>query len=322
MDVKLAGITKLIRDIYAAITAPGPAAVKNPQDEVVVGSASQAGTIFKQNVSSWNSFILEFASTAGSHTIIVEGNNTGLDADFWYPLSGYPLDVASTGAVSSRPVTTGYSAFIYAKRTAFIRVRISTYGGSGTINVMLTLSSTAAHNGPYQTNLASNVNNFGVAAGASPYGVLAAGISKNDNAIGSDLTGKRYVIPSYSDAGQALVIPYSVPDQTFSYSPPASGISNSSAAVVVKAAPGAGLRNYISSLDICHDVLGGGAELVILDGSTVIRRLKLQGGAALTPQNILFKIPLRGSVNQSISVKLETAVTGSVYINVSGYVAV
>jgi len=107
------------------------------------------------------------------------------------------------------------------------------------------------------------------------------------------------------------------------YAAAASGIVNTTIAVTIKAAD-PNFRNYLSSLQIAHDVLGAVTEIVIRDGAagTVLWRSKLQTPAievgSCAP--IEFNPPLKGSSNTLLEVATLTAVTGGVYVNAQGFV--
>lgn len=298
----------------------GTQQVTPPLDETYIGTISSAGTALKQYIGNWNSFTLEFSATAGSHSIIVEGNTTGLDVDQWYAMSGYPLDIASTGVVATRPVSTGYSAYVYPKRFPWIRVRVSAYGASGTITARVTVSEASVSSEPYVTTITgmANNNNPATTGGPSPYIVSVGGITRPSNSI-TDVSGLTTAL-SFASGTQVLTLPYSAPEVTWQYSCPVGGIVSSSTAVVVKTAAGAGVRNYLTSLTLATDTLGTATEFVVLDGSTVIYRTKLLT-TAMPVQQIVFPVPLRGTANTSMSIQTVTASTGGVYCSASGYVA-
>ena len=291
-----------------------------PVDETYLGTISAAGVLLKQYIGNWNSFNFEFSATASSHSIIVEGNATGLDGDQWYALSGYPTDLASTGVIATRPVTTGYSSFVYPKRFPWIRVRVSVYGGSGIITGRVTVSQTEVNSTAYVTTITgmANNNNSATQGGPNPYHVMVGGITKPTNVV-ADVSGLSTAL-AFASGAQVLTLPYSVPEVTWQYACPVGGIVNSSTAVVVKIAAGASLRNYLTSLTISTDTLGTATEFAVLDGSTVIHRFKL-GTTALPVVNIKFPVPLRGTANTSMSIQTVTASTGGVYCSVSGYIA-
>jgi len=106
----------------------------------------------------------------------------------------------------------------------------------------------------------------------------------------------------------------------WNYAAAASGIVNTTTAVTVKAAAGASVRNYISSIDIEWDTLGAATEFAIRDGAagTVIYRTKLNTAAGRKTVN--FPVPLRGTANTLVEVVTLTAsVTGGVFVNLQGF---
>lgn len=110
----------------------------------------------------------------------------------------------------------------------------------------------------------------------------------------------------------------------WSYAAAAGGISNSTTAVTIKAAAGAGLRNYITSLQITAEALTNATEFVIRDGSagTVIWRTKIGTGGLLGGREIVFSSPLKGSTNTLLEmVTLTASGAGAVYVNVQGFSA-
>lgn len=122
--------------------------------------------------------------------------------------------------------------------------------------------------------------------------------------------------------GKQVVIPGAIPELTWSYAADASGIVNTTTAVTIKAAAGAGVRNYLRSLTIDHDALGAAIEFAVWDGAggTVLWRSKLQT-TAVEGTLVTFDPPLRGSANTLLEVVTLTAVTGGVYINATGFTA-
>lgn len=109
----------------------------------------------------------------------------------------------------------------------------------------------------------------------------------------------------------------------WSYAAAASGIVNSTTAVTFKAAAGAGVRNYITSIQIMSETLTTATELVIRDGAggTVLFRTKIPTGGLAT-SDIIFSNPLRGTANTLLEVVTLTASgAGAVYFNAQGFVA-
>lgn len=102
------------------------------------------------------------------------------------------------------------------------------------------------------------------------------------------------------------------------------GISNTTTAETLVAAPGAGLVAYITSLQIMAEALGSATELVIRSGAggTVIWRTKIDTAGLPNGLSIKFDSPLAAAVNTLLEVATLTASgTGSVYINAQGFIA-
>lgn len=121
-------------------------------------------------------------------------------------------------------------------------------------------------------------------------------------------------------AVQSKINPNSIATE-WTYPAASGGINNSNTAVTIKAAPTAGVRNYISDIQIQTGALSTATELAIRDGSggTVLWRTQLQTTAMpLTGFN--FQTPLRGSLGNLLEVLTITASTGAVYFNAQGFV--
>jgi hypothetical protein len=130
--------------------------------------------------------------------------------------------------------------------------------------------------------------------------------------------------PLQATAQGALICrPFAGPDLAWSYGAAVGGILNTTAAVTVKAAAAAGIRNYITGAQISTDALGTATEFAIRDGAggPVLYRMKI-GTAGLASFQINFDTPLRGSSATLLEVVTLTATTtGAVYVNLQGYTA-
>lgn len=108
----------------------------------------------------------------------------------------------------------------------------------------------------------------------------------------------------------------------WSYAAAASGIAGSTTAVTVKAAAGAGARNYITSMQLQTATLGNATEFCIRDGAAgpVLWRTQLQT-TAMPLLTIDFAVPLKGSTNTLLEIITLSSATGGVYCNLQGFEA-
>jgi hypothetical protein len=155
-----------------------------------------------------------------------------------------------------------------------------------------------------------------------------AAISSNPVRIAGRALNANYTAVSTGDVadlvttlvGALVTKPFSIPDAD--WTAVVGSITNTTTAVTIKAAAGAGIRNYLTALTISHDLLGAGTLLSIRDGAggSIIWRTRLQTPAAEDFQ-ILFPTPLRSTANNLLEILTETAVTGSVFVSAQGYAA-
>lgn len=134
------------------------------------------------------------------------------------------------------------------------------------------------------------------------------------------------IISSATTAGTASISrPYAPETADWSYVAAASGISNTTTAVTIKTAAGAGVRSYITSLQISTDgALGAATEVAIRDGAggAVLWRDKLSTTGRISGQAISFPTPLKSTANTLLEVvTLSLTITGAVYFNAQGYTA-
>lgn len=104
------------------------------------------------------------------------------------------------------------------------------------------------------------------------------------------------------------------------YAAASGGIANTTTAVTIKAAAGAGVRNVITSLQLFAPALGAATELAIRDGAggAVLWRANIT--TAGINQQISLSVPIIGSLDTLLEVVTLTAtVTGGVYVNAQGF---
>lgn len=129
---------------------------------------------------------------------------------------------------------------------------------------------------------------------------------------------------TFSTSGQLVVERHAVPELTWSYAAPASGLVNTTTAVTIKAAV-ASQRGNISSIQIMSEALGTATEFAIRDGAagTVMWRIKINTAGLVNGQTFVFDPPLRqAAVNTLLEiVTLTASTTGAVYFNAQGFMS-
>ncbi len=149
--------------------------------------------------------------------------------------------------------------------------------------------------------------------GALPV-LVATGYSANPAAV----TTARGVDLLATLIGALVTKPYAIPEADWQTAAAAGGIINTTD-VVLRAAAAAGIRNYVTSIDVRNAHATVATEVVIKDGATVIWR-QLLPAAMAAPVEITFPTPLRGTAATAINVACIT--TGAqVYVNAQGFAA-
>jgi len=165
-------------------------------------------------------------------------------------------------------------------------------------------------------------------ANCAPSTVVSTGADNGGNAVSGSVVYSRAQLYNGSNWDRqrgdtnGLVVQSALSSTFWNYAAAAGGITNTTAAVTVKAAAGAGVRNYVSSMQCTSDALGAATELAIRDGAagTVIWRGKINTAGWIDGTEITFSPALRGTANTLVEiVTLTASVTGSVYCNLQGY---
>lgn len=147
--------------------------------------------------------------------------------------------------------------------------------------------------------------------------VLPAGFLIDDTSPASGTEGAGS-IARMTITRKQIVAPYEAESLHWQYAAVAGGLVGTSD-TAAKTAAGAGLRNYVTSVDVTNSHPTIGTEVVIKDGSTVIHRgyaAAAGGGYAIN-----FATPLKGTANTAINVAEITATaTTGVLVNLRGYV--
>lgn len=153
------------------------------------------------------------------------------------------------------------------------------------------------------------------AIAGNPVRVGARALTANYTAVATGDTADLVA----STVGALIIKPYSVPELDWSYAAASGGITDTNA-VTIKAAAGAGLRNYLTALQLANSGAAGTA-ISIRDGSagTVVWRGYV--AAAFGTTSIQFANPLKSTADTLLEVVLASGMTVAVYVDAQGYVA-
>lgn len=110
--------------------------------------------------------------------------------------------------------------------------------------------------------------------------------------------------------------PFSIPEADWTYAP--AGVIANTADVVIAAAAGAGIRRYVTAIQVIN-TNAFATEFVIKDGATVIWRLLLPANMA-TADTIAFPSPLKSTASAALNFACITN-GASVYVAAQGYTA-
>lgn len=151
------------------------------------------------------------------------------------------------------------------------------------------------------------------AAAGNPVGIGARAANANQAAMSA--TGDLVHLMA-TMIGALVNKPFSIPEADWSYAP--AGTIANTADIVIAAAAGAGIRRYITSIQLIN-TNAVATEFVVKDGSTVIWRIWLPANMT-TPWDIDFPTPLRSSANAALNAAAITS-GASIYLDAQGYTA-
>lgn len=161
--------------------------------------------------------------------------------------------------------------------------------------------------------ISSNIAHDGATTSINPY--LIAGTAQNalPTAVSANADACRFITTMI---GVQITRPYSIPEGDWQYACTAA-IANTTD-VVLKAAGAAGIRNYVTAIQV-KNTNATATEIVVKDGSTVIWRGHV-GANMVNADEIVFPTPLKGTAATAMNFGCIT--TGAnVYVNAQGYQA-
>ena len=254
---------------------------------------------------------------------------SSVQVECFYPNQGWVVPFGSysfgggngQGISAAQGVTvSGLSAFVQFSVTlngaTFVRVKMPTITGTWFVTTQLAPVSAAAQAG-FQTVSGANAEAVAVVSNPVPSGAKARSTLTTFSA-GQTVTSTANL------SGSTIVDLHCVPELSWSYAAPASGLVNTTTAVTIKAAV-ASQRGNISSIQIQSEPLGAATEFAIRDGAagTVLWRIKYPVTTQIQPVIIKFDTPLRQAAVSTLLeiVTLTASVTGAIYFNAQGFMS-
>ena len=295
--------------------ATGQMMTAEQDSAVFTASATSAAVLFTVNMSNWRSVLLQVTSAGSGCTIIYECSN---DQSTWHAVVGQLVNANSATTPSASlaaTVSTGATQYHFPKRGKYLRARVSIYG-SGTVSVSYSLS--RAEVIPLIAAAIYGQVAEGTAFSGNPVTIGLESRTTSKTSIGNG----QIVRPIGTVDGRQVVRLNSIPELEWQYAAAAGGLVNTTTAVTVRAAAGASLRSYITTIQLQAEPLTTATEFVIRDGAagTVIWRIKIPTtGLPLTTFPVT---GLKSTANTLLEIATLTASgAGAVYFNMQGYTA-
>ena len=208
--------------------------------------------------------------------------------------------------------------YIFPRKGTYFRARVATYGLGSTVTVVGTLSKT-----PFNLTIEARLGGYaneGAAITNQPVPICLEGRTSSKTSV----TSGQAVRPISTADGRQVIRLNSIPENEWVYAAASGGITNTTTAVTLVAAQAAGIRNYLTSLQLSSDALGAATEIAIRDGAggTVLWRGKIGIAGIAGVSNIQFSDPLKSTAATLLEVvTLSASLTGGVYVNAQGYIA-
>ena len=296
-----------------AVSSSNPLPVAQADGLSVSGTATSAAVLFTTSMLNYESITVQVTSAGSSCTITYEVSEDGVN---WQTTSG--LTTSNVG-VSANTITSTIALILqFPRKASIFRARVSAYG-SGTVSVVGTLSKVpVAQLG--LTYIGGGISPEGGGANTNPIAVGLEGRTSSKTSV----TNGTLVRSIATVDGRQVIRLNSIPENEWVYAAASGGITNTTTAATLVAAQAAGVRNYLTSLQISSDVLGAATEIAIRDGAggAVLWRGKIGTAGIAGVITIQFSDPLKSTAATLLEVVTLTAsVTGGVYVNAQGYIA-
>lgn len=225
------------------------------------------------------------------------------------PLATYKLRIRARNTATAASNTTMTVALVGAVEHHEITAEITSGKGSVAASGALAVHLTSATTG---TALAiAGTSPVNTATPGNPVMIAGIGVSANPAVV----TTARNANLLMTLLGAPVTKPFAIPESDWQFG--CTAVVSNTTDLVVKAAAGAAIRNYITGISY-QNTNATATEVVIKDGATVVWR----GYAAASmsvPAVVTFPTPLKGTANTAVNfANITTA--ASVYVNAQGFI--
>ena len=297
----------------ASVSSSNPLPVAQTDGLTVSGTVTgTAAVLFTTSMLNYESITVQVTSAGTNCTIVYEQSE---DQSIWYAAAGIPASNTGTSALITTTSTVAMTQF--ARRGLYFRARVNTYT-SGDVTVTGTLSKV-----PVTHTVEARLAGFAFEGSTSTGTPIPTGLECRTS--NKTLVTNGQIVRSIATTdGRQITRLNSIPENEWVYAAASGGITNTTTAATLVAAQAAGVRNYLTSLQLSSDVLGAATEIAIRDGAggTVLWRGKIGTAGIAGVSTIQFSDPLKSTAATLLEVVTLTAsVTGGVYVNAQGYIA-
>ena len=287
------------------VSKSNPLPVSTSDGLEVSGTATSAAVLFTTSMLNYESITVQVTSAGTGCAIVYE---TSCDSVTWVSSAGLSLTNVGTSPAAFSSTTVGQ--FQFSRRGLYFRARVSTYG-SGTVSIIAVLSKTPL----VQLGMLYITGGAGAEGGGTGTNPVVIGVEARTSSKTS-VANSTLVRPIATVDGRLITRLNAIPENEWQYAAASGGITNTSD-VVLQAAAGSGIKNYLTGLSVAN-ASATASEVVVKDGSTVIWRTYLAANAPI--QSIKFVTPLQSTANTALNVACITTGTQT-YINAQGYKA-
>lgn len=264
------------------------------------------------DISDADAYAVAFEGT-GVSTVVHEQTLDPSGLIGWFPVFGRIVDQA--GATLAQGGSLSGKAYLFAQIGVRARVRATALvTGDATMRLAL-----LTRLGDVSASAASVTSTGGAAEDGVQFGnpVTIAMEARNTNKNPMSANGD-VIRPVATMIGAQIIRPFSIPELDWSYV--AAAPITTAVATTIKLAAGAGLKNYLTALQIQNEgATASVIEIKSASGGTVLWRFKVPTG---WPQGISmqFPTPLQSAANALLELNVVTA-GAAILFNAQGYIA-